>query len=139
MTLEDIHEGWVRNADSIEQDVLPEHAGTMVDNNSSGTRMLLPSFLRAFTALARMKYCTSVHEGGPSSVNRLLLRDVFDNISNPTVSTGVLYESREYMVHLRSIVGHLCRREPDISWGLFVPTEKNTRAQPSMKASVTTN
>jgi len=94
MTLEDIHEGWIRNADTIEEDVLPEHTGAMV-NNSSGTRMLLPSFLRAFTSLARIKYCTSVHEGdGPSSVNRLLLRDVFDNITNPTVSTGVLRESR---------------------------------------------
>lgn len=94
MTLEDVHEGWVRNADSIEEGVLPGHTGAMVDN-SSATRMRLPSFLRAFTALARIKYCTSIHEGeGPSSVNRLLLRDVFDNLSNPAVSTGVLYQSR---------------------------------------------
>ena len=95
MTLEDIHEGWVRNADSIEEDRLRELDGATTDS-SNRVRMLLPSFLRTFTALARKKYSSNAHEGeGPSSVNRLLLRDVFDNITNPTVSTVVLCANRK--------------------------------------------
>lgn len=81
MHLEDIHEAWVRHTDGIKES-LHGHNGT-----DSGTmnRMLLPSFLRAFTVLARTKYC-NLHEGRGG--DHLLLGDVFDNITNPTVSNN---------------------------------------------------
>lgn len=106
MKLEDIHEAWGKHATTTSSDENNDNninnnggpfddrigrGGAATDtNNNSSCILLLPPFLRAFTALARIKYYgddspqeESDHGG---SVNRLLLRDVFDNITKPTVS-----------------------------------------------------
>lgn len=80
MHLEDIHEAWVRHTDGTGEPLQDQNGadtGTM-------SRMLLPSFLRAFTVLARTKYFRDERKGG----NHLLLRDVFHNITNPIVSVN---------------------------------------------------
>lgn len=79
MHLEDIQEAWVRHTDG-NKEFLRDNDGA---NIGTTNRMLLPSFLQAFTVLARTKYC-NLHEG--RGADHLLLRDVFDNIANPTVS-----------------------------------------------------
>lgn len=80
MRLEDIHEAWVRHADGTKESLRGHHDGA---TTGTATRMLLPSFLQAFTSLARTKYC-NLRDG--KGGNHLLLGDVFDNITNPTVS-----------------------------------------------------
>lgn len=88
MKLEDIHEAWGKHA-SDDKNGPPDHriGGAATKTNNC---ILLPPFLRAFTALARIKYYgddnSPQEESDHGSVNRLLLRDVFDNITNPTVS-----------------------------------------------------
>lgn len=79
MHLEDVHEAWVRHTEGTEEPL-------QEDNNGAHTgmdRILLPCFLDAFTALAKTKY-RNLHEG--KGGNHLLLSDVFDNITDPTVS-----------------------------------------------------
>lgn len=88
MTLEVIHEAWAQHAGgdvNVSLDVHNGGAATDITDITNACILLLPSFLQAFTALARVKYCGR-EESDHSSINRLLLRDVFDNITNPKVS-----------------------------------------------------
>ncbi|CAM9359647.1 unnamed protein product [Hapterophycus canaliculatus] len=84
MTLEDIQEAWVRHAGV--EGASREHAADVgQDLPPIIFRMLLPPFLQAFADLAKTKYCRGDCDGGArGSTNRLLLRDVFDSITNPT-------------------------------------------------------
>lgn len=84
MHLEDIHEAWVRHAGGIKES-LRDHSSDGANSGTTTRMLLLPSFLQAFTDLAKTKYC-NLHEG--KGGNHLLLGDVFDNITNPTVSTN---------------------------------------------------
>ncbi|CAN0275302.1 unnamed protein product [Ectocarpus sp. 6 AP-2014] len=80
----DIHEAWGNNAD-ISERVEPVEDGRQDHRRTEAVGLLLPPFLRAFTALARTKYSDRPHDGdGRDSVNRLLLRDVLENLTNST-------------------------------------------------------
>lgn len=86
LILEDIHEAWENNVD-ISERVEPVEDGRQDHRRTEAVGLLLPPFLRAFTALARTKYNDRTRDGeGRDSVNRLLLRDVLENITNSTVS-----------------------------------------------------
>lgn len=87
LTLEHIQEAWVRHAgvDQASHECAADNGQEL--RRSIVSRMQLPPFLQAFAELARNKYCEGQSERDVrGSTNRLLLRDVFDNITNPTVS-----------------------------------------------------
>lgn len=89
MTLEDIQTAWQHHVeveaanDDVGLDCRPVKGGAVATGG-----MLLPSFLKAFDELARAKYLYSPHGGDDrGSVNRLLLKDVFGNVTTtPNVS-----------------------------------------------------
>lgn len=93
MTLEDIQDSWARHGGGIDE-VSQELAADIGQDRPRkvASRMLLPRFLQAFADLAKTKYGGGHRYDGDvrGSTNRLLLRDVFDNITNPTVSNSWL-------------------------------------------------
>ncbi|CAM9330078.1 unnamed protein product [Scytosiphon promiscuus] len=88
----DIQEAWVRHADiqQVSHEVATDVQQDVPQNLTS--RMLLSPFLQAFADLSTAKYCGDQFEGDTrGSTNRLLLRDVFDNITNPTQTLDARY------------------------------------------------
>lgn len=84
MTLEDVEETW-QNHLGIQQ-----HGDSdLAVGQSRSLGMELPVFLRAFDHLAVVKYASSdtdqVTDGGAGHFNRLLLRDVFRDVSTCNV------------------------------------------------------
>lgn len=99
MTLEDIHDVWGEHANKVQQQ--EEDGVKAIDRHPvkawatprpRARLLLLPSFLHAFTDLARAKYCRYNHSDGDGGclgngddghrvAIRFLLRDVYNNIS----------------------------------------------------------
>ncbi|CAM9626931.1 unnamed protein product [Laminaria digitata] len=116
MTLEDIHHVWGEHV-KVEQQQQQQGDGVVVlkyrkdrhpckgwapPRPRAGT-LVLPSFLRAFTDLARAKYCRQEddHNNENRAVTRLLLRDVFDNIATRSAlrSEKTRYGVCAHLVH----------------------------------------
>ncbi|CAM9404677.1 unnamed protein product [Ectocarpus fasciculatus] len=135
LSLEDIHEAWKNNAD-ISEGVEPVEDGRQDHHGhpEEAVGLLLPSFVRAFTALARTKYSDRPHDGeSRDSVNRLLLRDVLEIITNSTPSVSARYGVCSHLVR-EDVCSFLLSKRPFTTY-LFAVYAGESSASPQRQGN----